>query len=779
MTVNTRFHLVCEGLHKGGMGILHLVYDQEGQELYILKELNTESLEHYSPAQIKDKSHKEFRHELSAVGLKHPNIVAYYGSATVELPLKPALQIPIEPKTFLCMEFLDWSFSSEDILRKKGFFSDLQKDYLFQYRNFQDNWINTHKENPFPWSKEKIRFPALNLEEFCKHKKDFLSRKQVRRIAIETVSALCYAHRNNMLHRDIKPSNIVLCHPEMPEDPHQAWSKVVDFGIARTVGRITMNLGTFEYTAPESWKESKGRMEEPRDIYSFGCTLYELLTGQPPFYDFVKTDSPGEWGIMHTSVPVDMLFRKTYLEKDIKELLTRCLDKEPENRPSADELSEWIHEISWEKKDREIVAVHTGTPDEILSQHAEYTSPSTYVAPQGESPQALIVKEIFADFQSEKVQLFQEFNEEKKQLRAEFKAEKKALKEAFEKEKTEILQRLEREERKTERLIRTFQRLVTLSFGLVCLLVVGVVLAAGWWFVWGNSSRKDKDSRMASPSTPSSKQSKRDSKTRTFKEHIREPVILRYVGPGPRKKQFHRRKSHIFEEAHKYIRPSKTKKRIRRSKRARSTKKRDVYSEASIYNIQRMGVPPARPRSMQNRKLLAQNTNHLNTRGKDQPLPKREPVERRKPSPPPKKAVSKLAVGSVSSSKIRTKFVRKERVEFIIQNKVDPIWRILSSSYLAGRKGFFSQIQPLQENFGQVRQRLQLRPGWYELQADISYKGWGDGRFMYRRKMSDQETKSKVSFKVRAGQKNRYYLRFYSKSGSCYRDCIYVKISSS
>ena len=100
------------------------------------------------------------------------------------------------------------------------------------------------------------------------------------KITTEVADALDYAHRNNVIHRDIKPENILL---------HDGRPMVADFGIALAVsaaagGRMTetgMSLGTPHYMSPEQATAEK-ELTNRSDIYSLGCVLYELLTGEPP-----------------------------------------------------------------------------------------------------------------------------------------------------------------------------------------------------------------------------------------------------------------------------------------------------------------------------------------------------------------------------------------------------------------------------------------------------------------------------------------------------------------
>jgi serine/threonine protein kinase len=101
------------------------------------------------------------------------------------------------------------------------------------------------------------------------------------RIAGEVADALQYAHERGVIHRDIKPENILL---------QRGHAVVADFGIAlaasKTGGaRMTetgMSLGTPTYMSPEQAMGSR-EVDARTDIYSLGCVLYEMLTGEPPF----------------------------------------------------------------------------------------------------------------------------------------------------------------------------------------------------------------------------------------------------------------------------------------------------------------------------------------------------------------------------------------------------------------------------------------------------------------------------------------------------------------
>ena len=101
------------------------------------------------------------------------------------------------------------------------------------------------------------------------------------RLATLVAGALDYAHRRGVIHRDIKPANILL---------HDGQPVVADFGIAlaTTAGdeeRLTstgMLVGTSMYMSPEQ-AAGDGEIGPASDIYSLGCVLYEMLSGDPPF----------------------------------------------------------------------------------------------------------------------------------------------------------------------------------------------------------------------------------------------------------------------------------------------------------------------------------------------------------------------------------------------------------------------------------------------------------------------------------------------------------------
>lgn len=111
-----------------------------------------------------------------------------------------------------------------------------------------------------------------------------LGEQFTRKVAVQLLEALSYAHRQGVIHRDIKPSNILI--------NHRGVVKVADFGIARLMegdeaGEPGEIIGSASYMSPE---QLTGDEVSPRsDIYSAGILLYNCLTGTPPFTGDLKS----------------------------------------------------------------------------------------------------------------------------------------------------------------------------------------------------------------------------------------------------------------------------------------------------------------------------------------------------------------------------------------------------------------------------------------------------------------------------------------------------------
>jgi serine/threonine protein kinase len=160
-------------------------------------------------------------------------------------------------------------------------------------------------------------------------------------IITDAAQGLKYLHEQGWVHRDIKPDNFLVA-----EDGH---AKLIDFalaqriktGLSRLFGGRTKVQGTRSYMAPE---QIRGKVLDARtDIYSFGCLLYELLTGKLPFTGISPEDLLRKH--LTAAVPSVMSGNKN-VTSDFNELVAQMMAKEPEHRPqSMDEFLRHFHAI--------------------------------------------------------------------------------------------------------------------------------------------------------------------------------------------------------------------------------------------------------------------------------------------------------------------------------------------------------------------------------------------------------------------------------------------------
>jgi serine/threonine protein kinase len=167
----------------------------------------------------------------------------------------------------------------------------------------------------------------------------------------QVADALSAAHELGIVHRDLKPDNIMICQPK----PGQLLVKVVDFGIAKatqgthqTVTRTGYVLGTPAYMSPEQILGDP--LDGRSDLYSLGCILFEMLTGQRAF-----AGPSGEVSMRRrlTEPPPHLRSVKHALSKSLDEIVTKAMARSPEQRfQSAAELREALQAALGERPQR-------------------------------------------------------------------------------------------------------------------------------------------------------------------------------------------------------------------------------------------------------------------------------------------------------------------------------------------------------------------------------------------------------------------------------------------
>ncbi len=160
-------------------------------------------------------------------------------------------------------------------------------------------------------------------------KKGRLTVKETITIATQICMGIEAAHNNHIIHRDIKPQNILIS--------KDGKVKVTDFGIAKAATSNTINssvMGSVHYTSPE---QAKGKYStEKSDIYSLGVTMYEMLTGKPPY----DGDSTVAIAVQHIqeSFP-DIREEVMDIPYSLEKIIEKCTMKSADRRyPNMGEL---------------------------------------------------------------------------------------------------------------------------------------------------------------------------------------------------------------------------------------------------------------------------------------------------------------------------------------------------------------------------------------------------------------------------------------------------------
>lgn len=156
-------------------------------------------------------------------------------------------------------------------------------------------------------------------------------------LTAQIADALAASHADGVVHRDLKPANVLL-----KQDGGQMHPLLTDFGIARLADspgltRTSEFVGTPAYVAPES---AEGRPQTSAvDVYGAGILMYELVTGRPPFSGGSALE------VLHQHLSAEPR-RPSTVPDPLWTVIQRCLSKNPDHRPSAENLARGLRIVA-------------------------------------------------------------------------------------------------------------------------------------------------------------------------------------------------------------------------------------------------------------------------------------------------------------------------------------------------------------------------------------------------------------------------------------------------
>lgn len=181
-----------------------------------------------------------------------------------------------------------------------------------------------HNANGLPFLEMQL-FHAKNLKIELRERPHFVQ-INIKQIIQKCAAGLAHMHDKGWVHCDVKPDNFLA--------DEQGNVKLIDFAIALKMkrglfggSRMKSVQGTRSYMSPEQIRRKS--LDQRADIYSLGCVIFELMSGRTPF----NAANPDDLLNKHLSAPVPNLISCSGSTRDLNDLVSQMMDKDPANRP--------------------------------------------------------------------------------------------------------------------------------------------------------------------------------------------------------------------------------------------------------------------------------------------------------------------------------------------------------------------------------------------------------------------------------------------------------------
>jgi serine/threonine protein kinase len=284
---------ILQELGRGGMGVVYLAQQRSLQRRVALKMLPFAAI--LDSNQIA-RFHTEAQ---AAASLHHPNIVPVY-SVGCERGVH-----------YYSMQYID------------GQTVEAFLDSLKQGTPSQHAWTDSYSTSP---AAAKVESVAHGIQSTRRTSKSTPYIRQIAGKMAHVAMALNFAHSRGVIHRDIKPSNLMI-------DRHgNLW--LTDFGLARIQDGQSVTIdgdlvGTLRYMSPEQANGQTHLVDHRADIYSFGVTLYEMLTLR---YAFDGSDRYQVMAAIQRAKPALPRSINPSIPADLETIVAKCMSPDKDER---------------------------------------------------------------------------------------------------------------------------------------------------------------------------------------------------------------------------------------------------------------------------------------------------------------------------------------------------------------------------------------------------------------------------------------------------------------